>query len=85
MPTIFLCHKCEGHLTDDAGPSAYACSCMSSYVRDWQRPTPASDVRAAQLSHCRDRAKLYAGQGRSPNDPIVIENAALIAKLGDAS
>jgi hypothetical protein len=80
--SVFLCHKCAGHLTNDAGPSAYACSCMSSYVRDWQRPTPASDVRTIQLAECLDRAKLYTGQKRSDNDSSVVANLRNLMKLG---
>lgn len=87
MSSIFLCHKCAGHLTADAGPSVYPCGCASGYVRDWQIPTPASDVRAAQLDACQEWANLYERQGRDPKSAMVMQNNALLAKLsqGDAS
>jgi hypothetical protein len=84
MPTdsIFLCHKCAGHLTNEAGPSAYACSCMSGYVRDYQLPTPACDVRTIQLAECLDRALLYSRQRRRDTDTCVIANLRDLMKLG---
>lgn len=71
MSRIFLCHKCAGHLTAEVGPSAYACSCISGYVRDGQRPVPAADVRNLQVRECLDRLALYEQQGRATTDQAV--------------
>jgi hypothetical protein len=79
--SIYLCHKCLGHLSQDAGPSAYACSCMSGYVRDWQVPTPADKVREVQLAECEARNDLYAVQKRSMKDTAVVYNNAMIVRL----
>jgi hypothetical protein len=85
--SVYLCHKCSGHLGLDAGLSAYACGCISGYVRDWQLPVPASEVRSRQLAACQDTARLYACQGRDPKSDLVVWNNALLAKLSgsDAS
>ena len=72
---IFLCHKCAGVLSGDVA-DAYACGCISSYVRDWQEPTQPQDVIPEQIKELQSRIGLYERQGRHPQDDL-IANARL--------
>jgi hypothetical protein len=67
---IYLCHKCSGHLTthNPNGVSAYACHCISGYVRDWQSPTKLDDVRGIQQQQLLGSLELYKSQGRPDDD-----------------
>lgn len=69
--SVYLCHKCRGTLTAHNIPNAYRCSCISGYVRDWQTPTPVENVECLQVQALQERLKLYMGQKRNRNDPVV--------------
>jgi hypothetical protein len=84
MASIYLCHKCGGHLTENHdNASAYACGCMSGWIRDWQKPTAPENVKTEQLIHATATLEHYLWQKRSEKDTLVVMARALVARLSN--
>lgn len=62
---IILCHKCGGKLTGVKRSDLYDCSCMSGYVREWQKPISLAEAKVKQAEMMERRLALYHRQGRS--------------------
>jgi hypothetical protein len=85
MEHVYLCHKCGGLLTrHNADPALYGCGCMSGYIRDWQYPTPVTELRSIQLDACRETLALYQRQGRDPDGDLIRKTLARIKALESA-
>jgi hypothetical protein len=78
---VYLCHKCNGTLTDHTSPKLYTCNCMSGYVRDWQTETPIEDAHTIQLLAVKNWLALYIRQGREESDEVVQKAKRDLARL----
>jgi hypothetical protein len=76
--SIFLCHKCAGILTGEVSFPSYHCHCMSGWVRDHQKPTPAIKVGPIQIQRQLDWLELYDRQGRAATDPARLQTIKLL-------
>jgi hypothetical protein len=82
--SVYLCHKCSGVLTDSTDTRAYRCGCISSYVRDWQKPVDVTEVRKLQIATVKSDLKLFAQQGRPVNARIVTAGQSLLRHLEES-
>lgn len=80
---MILCHKCAGILArrkDEDATDMMRCGCISGYVRGFEPNLSRKEAIQKQIEACKQRAALYAGQGR-PGFCNMDEQAAELERL----